>query len=60
MAVHILKHGVTFCGMAGLPVDWPPGHTWIAFYDPDVDTHVDCEACLAEKKRRAEQGQIDV
>lgn len=54
--VHILKHGVSYCRMPGLPCDWPEGHSWLAFYDPLVPSRVNCPTCLAEHVASAAAG----
>jgi hypothetical protein len=50
--VHILSYGRAFCGIAGLPREWPEGHRWIGFNDVEMEQLANCEACLREKKRR--------
>jgi hypothetical protein len=52
--VHILNGGWAYCGIPGLPVDWPPGHVWVSFVDPDV-ARANCAECL----RRVALGSIE-
>lgn len=45
-AVHILRHGKSFCGgFSGVPPKrWPPGHSWTGAGTPEAAT---CPDCLA-------------
>lgn len=47
--VHILFHGVTPCGMRGLPGSWPTGHKWIGYGDPEQANVVTCPECIAAR-----------
>lgn len=43
--VHILKHGQSHCKMPGVPGEWPEGHIWISFQDPDIRAAATCPEC---------------
>jgi hypothetical protein len=45
VTMHILKFGVSHCGMPGVPGDWPPGNRWISFESPDLRAATTCEEC---------------
>jgi hypothetical protein len=45
--VHILHEGKAFCGLDGLPVEWPAGHKWVALHDAGAIEDASCPACLA-------------
>ena len=47
--VHILKGGYPMCGFSlALPEKWPPGHTWVSFLDPSLQSDATCADCKAE------------
>lgn len=41
--VHILRAGVSFCRMRGVPRDWPKGHLWVPHEKKDKAT---CPKCI--------------
>lgn len=47
--VHILQHGVSHCKMPGVPGEWPAGHLWVGFQDPDVRAAATCPRCREEQ-----------
>lgn len=49
VTVHILKHGQSHCKMAGVPGEWPEGHRWIGFNDPDIRAATTCPECRQEE-----------
>jgi hypothetical protein len=40
--VHILRGGVSFCLMPGVPKDWPKGHVWVSYEERALAT---CGKC---------------
>lgn len=40
--VHILRGGVSFCRMPGVPKDWPPDHVWVRYEEREDATCVKC------------------
>ena len=50
MMIHILRHGWTLCGMTTVPKDWPEGHRWVSFEDPENLPKANCLGCLAGPK----------
>lgn len=50
LAVHILMHGASLCGMPGLPYSWPYGHRWVSFetvdHEPDSVRGLVCKPCM--------------
>lgn len=46
--VHALHHGMALCGLAGLPVEWPEGQTWVAAAYIDKLEEITCDTCRAE------------
>lgn len=50
MIIHILRHGATLCGITVMPKDWPEGHRWVSFEDPEGILQANCSECLAGPK----------
>ncbi len=46
---HILRFGRALCGRQGVPDNWPPGHSWVAFNSPEDLPKASCQECLAKK-----------
>ena len=46
--IHILSEGRSFCGMPGVPADWPEGHRFVPLMGRTVEDRkaVTCEKCL--------------
>ena len=42
--VHAMRAGQSYCGMAGPPKDWPPGHVWAG---SGMLQYVNCPECKA-------------
>ncbi len=43
--VHVLKHGSPVCGIPGTPNEWPKGHIWVSFEEPNLGAVVTCAKC---------------
>jgi len=48
--VHILKEGKTYCGMPGLPKDWPDNHLYLSYQDEANASQVSCTDCIARRQ----------
>ncbi len=48
--VHILKEGRSYCGMPGVPKDWPDNHLWLSFQDEANAAHVNCPECIERRR----------
>jgi len=55
MIVHILLEGAAFCGIPGVPREWPEGHRWV---DLRGLRHANCEACLREFELAQKEGDV--
>lgn len=51
--VHILRHGMTLCGLKGYPEGWPEGHLWVDDHDAEEAT---CKEC---NERRSHEDRDD-
>jgi hypothetical protein len=58
--VHILKHGVSYCGMKGVPRDWPPEHKWVPFNDTDQLKDANCQLCIDNFKSEPNRSTAEV
>jgi hypothetical protein len=52
-AVHFLRHGVSPCGMLGVPAEWPPGHRWSSEW-----ADVTCPRCIAHGVAHAPAAEL--
>jgi hypothetical protein len=52
MTIHHLHHGVTPCGMQGVPAVWPEGNKWTTEW-----RDVNCPACLKTKPLNVPNGR---